>query len=338
MSVSPCRAHVPLSFLVLYPDGRASPPVPSQYERSKGARDVKVLNFGSLNIDYVYKMDSFVQPGETKTVLERQVNCGGKGLNQSVALASAGLDTWHAGLVGPDGQFLVDKLAARGVHTDFIRTVPESVGHAIIEVDASGQNRIIVYPGTNRMLTVAYVNEVLSHFAPGDVVLLQNETNLVGEIVTLAADRGLLVALNAAPMDDGVKSFPLEKVRWLFVNEIEAAALSGERHYASAARVLRERCPNTEVIMTLGAEGSMYLGNEGNVTSTACRVSPVDTTGAGDTFTGFFLRGVLGPSLPLSPLELASVASGIAVTRPGAADSIPTLEEVLSSSLHTVLP
>lgn len=293
---------------------------------------MKVLNFGSLNIDYVYQVDHFVQPGETKTVKGRQVNCGGKGLNQSVALARAGVETWHAGLVGPDGGFLVEKLREYGVHTKFIRSVRQDTGHAIIQVNEVGQNCILVCPGTNAVLTEDYVEEVLSHFEPGDVVLLQNETNLVGKIMALSAARGLLIAFNAAPMDENVKNYPLEKVRWLFINELEGTLLSGERHYASAIWALRERYPQTEVIMTLGSEGSMYLGDKGVLTQQACSVVPVDTTGAGDTFTGYFLKGALDGNCLLSPLELATRASAIAVTRVGASSSVPSMEEVLSFS------
>ena len=294
---------------------------------------MKVLNFGSLNIDYVYQVDRFVQPGETRPALSRRVGSGGKGLNQSVALAKAGVETWHAGFTGADGSFLAEELRACGVHTGLLRTLPgESTGHAFIQVDASGQNCILIYAGTNGKLTMDYVDEALACLEPGDVVLLQNETNLVGEIMDRAAGRGLRVAFNAAPMDGKVARYPLEKAAWLFVNETEGAALSGESDPRRAARLLRARFPDTEVVMTLGAEGSLWLSRRGELFQPACKVEAVDTTGAGDTFTGFFLRGVLEES-PLPPLLLATAASALAVTRPGAAGSIPTLEEVLASPL-----
>lgn len=293
---------------------------------------MKIINFGSLNIDYVYQVDRFVQPGETKMVKARQAYCGGKGLNQSVALARAGLETWHAGFIGSDGGFLVDRLRESGVHTELLCSTRQDTGHAIIQVNESGQNCILICPGTNVLFTEDYVEEVLSHFGPGDVVLLQNETNLVGEIMERSAAHGLLIAFNAAPMDEKVRNYPLEKVRWLFVNELEGVQLSGERQYTTAIRALRERYPSTEIIMTLGSEGSMYLGDGGVLTQRAYPVSPVDTTGAGDTFTGYFLRGALQQVAALSPLELASRAGAIAVGRMGASDSIPTLMEVLSLS------
>lgn len=294
---------------------------------------MKVVNFGSLNIDYTYRVDDFVKPGETKASRSLAVNCGGKGLNQSAALARAGAEVWHAGFVGGEGAFLVEKLRSCGAHTEFIRTSEESSGHAIIQVSDSGQNCILIYAGTNGILTEAYVDEVLSHFAPGDVVLLQNETNLVGEIMEKAAARGLRVAFNAAPMDGKVLSYPLDKVDWLFVNETEGEALTGERDSAAIIAALRARLPRTAVILTLGEAGSLYAGEEGTFSMGACSVAAVDTTGAGDTFTGFFLRAALDGREPEECLRIAAVASAIAVTRPGAAASIPDWDEVSASPL-----
>ncbi len=289
---------------------------------------MKVVNFGSLNIDYTYRVEKFIQPGETKAVKGLTVNCGGKGLNQSVALARAGAQVFHAAFIGPEGSFLVDKLRESGVDVDFIRPAEANCGHAIIQVNDAGQNCILIYPGTNTMLTMEYVEEILSQFAPGDLVLLQNETNLVAEIMEAAARRGLQVAFNAAPMDDKVAGYPLEKVKWLFVNETEGAALSGETEYEAIAAALRRRYPQVNLVLTLGGDGCLYAGEEGSFRVPANMVKAVDTTAAGDTFTGFFLRAALEGSSPEEAMTIANKASAIAVTRPGAADSIPTWAEV----------
>ena len=294
---------------------------------------MKVVNFGSLNIDYTYRVEHFLRPGETMATKGLTVNCGGKGLNQSVALARAGVETYHAGFVGGEGAFLVEKLRESGAHVEFVRAVEQSCGHAIIQVTDSGENCILIYPGTNRILTEEYVDEVLSHFGPGDWVLLQNETNLVGEIMEKAAEKGMKVAFNAAPMDDLVPQYPLEKVDWLFVNETEGAAISGKQDYDGMVAALRQRYPNTNVVLTLGEEGCRYAGTAGACRVGACAVQAVDTTAAGDTFTGYFLRCLLDGRPVEEALQTASVASAIAVTRPGAADSIPLWEEVASSQL-----
>ena len=289
---------------------------------------MRIVNFGSLNIDYVYRVDEFLRPGETKPARSREIFCGGKGLNQSIACARAGLSTFHAGFLGYEGMFLKEKLAESGVSTDFIREVKQTCGHAIIQVSDSGQNCILLYPGTNALLTEAFADEVLSHFSSGDVALFQNETNLVPELIEKASRKGLRVALNAAPFTETVKAFPLELVDWLFVNEIEGASLSGEKAPEKIAARLRALYPNTEIILTLGAEGCLYTGGEGVFSEPAADVVPVDTTAAGDTFTGFYLMAALNGEGAKRALQFASAASGLAITRMGAADSIPTIGQV----------
>ena len=118
---------------------------------------MRVVNFGSLNIDYVYRVDHFVRPGETMSAKSLQVQCGGKGLNQSVALARAGVETWHAGLIGPEGRFLKETLDRAGVHTRFVEETAGSTGHAIIQVDSTGQNSILLHDGANGRLTPEFV-------------------------------------------------------------------------------------------------------------------------------------------------------------------------------------
>lgn len=291
---------------------------------------MRVLNFGSLNIDYVYQVDHFVQPGETMSSLSLQVNCGGKGLNQSVALARAGVEVWHAGCIGPEGEFLRDKLTAAGVDTTFVRQVDGSTGHAIIQVDRSGQNSILLYDGANSRITEAFVDEVLTHFDSGDVVLLQNETSCVGYIMDRAAALGMRIALNAAPANEKLNGLPLEKLSWLLVNEVEGAFLAGTEDPEEIARVLTARYPKTMLVLTLGVQGSLAALGEERVRMPARPVKAVDTTAAGDTFTGYFLRGVLdGRSLEES-LGLAAAASALAVTRVGAADAVPAYDEAVA--------
>ena len=289
---------------------------------------MRIVNFGSLNIDYVYRVDEFLRPGKTKPARSREIFCGGKGLNQSIACARAGLSTFHAGFLGYEGMFLKEKLAESGVATDFIREVKQTCGHAIIQVSDSGQNCILLYPGTNALLTETFADEVLSHFSSGDVALFQNETNLVPELIEKASRKGLKVALNAAPFTEAVKAFPLELADWLFVNEIEGASLSGEAEYHAAARKLRKQYPRTEIILTAGPRGCVYAGAEGTLEEPAADVVPLDTTAAGDTFTGFYLMAALNGEGAKRALQVASAASGLAITRMGAADSIPAIGQV----------
>ena len=239
---------------------------------------MRVLNFGSLNIDYVYQVDHFVQPGETLSSDALQINCGGKGLNQSVALAKAGVETWHAGLIGPEGAFLKEKLTASGVDTTFVRTVDGSTGHAIIQVDRNGQNSILLHDGANGRLQEAFADEVLSGFHAGDVVLLQNETTCVGYIMEQAAARGMQVALNAAPANEKLSGLPLEKLTWLLANEVEGAFLAGTEEPEEIARVLTDRYPDTTLVLTLGVQGAVAAQGDTQSGVPARTVRAVDTT------------------------------------------------------------
>lgn len=288
---------------------------------------MRVLNFGSLNIDYVYQVDHFVQPGETMSAASLRVNCGGKGLNQSVALARAGVETWHAGCIGPEGSFLKERLDAAGVDTRFVRQVEGSSGHAIIQVDPKGQNCILLHDGANAQITEPFADEVLSCFGPGDVLLLQNETSCVGYLLARAAERGLRVALNAAPANGRLNDLPLERLTWLLVNEVEGAFLAGTEDPEEMARVLTRRCPDTTLVLTLGAQGALAALGEERVWMPARRVPVVDTTAAGDTFTGYFLRGAMEGRPLEETLGLATAASALAVGRAGAADSVPDYRE-----------
>ena len=118
---------------------------------------MKVLNFGSLNVDYVYSVDHMVKEGETLSCQEMNIFCGGKGLNQSIALAKAGVTVYHAGFIGEDGGILLEALQENGVHTDFVKSLPGRGGHTMLQVDKNGQNSILVYGGTNRKYTKEFI-------------------------------------------------------------------------------------------------------------------------------------------------------------------------------------
>lgn len=295
---------------------------------------MKAVNIGSCNIDYVYAMEHFIQPGETKDCIRMTKGCGGKGLNQSIAIAQAGVEVWHAACIGQEGEFLKEKLESKGVHTEFVRTVSQPNGHAIIQVDSAGQNSIILYGGTNRQFTREFIDEVLAACQPGDVIVLQNEINNIPYIMEKAHDRGLRVAFNAAPYGREIREYPLEKLEWLIVNEIEGAGLSDAQTPEEILDALEKQYPGVKILLTLGKKGAVYAFDHRRVRVNACRVQAVDTTAAGDTFIGYFLRGIMGGMSAEETLKLATVASAIAVTRPGAADSVPEYREVVASPLY----
>jgi len=287
-----------------------------------------ILNFGSLNIDHVYRVDNFVLPGETKHTKSYTIHSGGKGLNQSIAAARAGSQVFHAGVAGRDGGFLVEMLQAAGVDTSLMQTSAEVSGHAIIQVADSGQNCILLYGGTNQMLTEAYVDHTLDAFGSEGFVLLQNETNLVGKIIEKAAAKGLKVAFNAAPYSEDVNAYPIDQLDWLIVNEVEGAGIIGGAVDENLLQRLAERYPKAGILLTLGSRGAQCVQNGHYASIGSCKVRAVDTTAAGDTFSGYFLFGVMQGLSLAETLRMATVASALCVQRPGAANSIPTRAEV----------
>ena len=294
---------------------------------------MKLLNFGSMNIDYVYKVDHFVQKGETISSEDLNVFSGGKGLNQSIALSRAGERVCHAGAIGYEGGFLLEVLKQADVDTGYI-AVHEGVqtGHAMIQNDREGDNCIILYGGANQRIDRAHIDRVLSGFGAGDFVLLQNEISELGYIISRAHELGMTIALNPSPMDQKIPELPLELVDYFLVNEVEAAALAGTAETGdddeAVLAQLAARFPTARIVMTLGAEGSVYWDGRQIFRQEAIRAEAVDTTAAGDTYTGYFISGILRGDGIADILYQASAASAIAVTRPGAAPSIPERKEV----------
>lgn len=289
---------------------------------------MKVLSFGSLNLDMVYQMDHIIRGGETFTADRLDRYPGGKGLNQSVALARAGAEVYHAGNIGPDGELLTSTLGGAGVHTEHIRVLDTGSGHAIIQVERSGENGIILYTGANGCVTSQQIVQVLACFDAGDYLILQNEINLVGEIMEKASAKGMKIVLNPSPMDGKIKALPLELVDIFMLNEIEGGEISGKAQPEEILDALQVRFPGAQVVLTLGSRGSVYMQGQTRIYQDIYKVKAVDTTAAGDTFTGFFISALLRGGTPGEALNTAAKASAIAVSRKGAAPSIPTWDEV----------
>ena len=289
---------------------------------------MKVLNIGSCNIDYIYEVDHMVRPGETQKVDTLEIVSGGKGLNQSIALAKAGVDVYHAGLIGHDGAILRQALEGHGANTDYLSEVDGPSGHAIIQLDKHGENCILVYPGANHQLTEELIEEILSHFESGDLLLLQNEVNNMPFIVKRAHELGLQIAINPAPFNEEIKNIPLQLVNYLILNEIEGKDLTNEEDDFKVLESLKEMYPTTHVLLTRGSKGVIYSYKDVMIEQPAYKVEAVDTTAAGDTFIGYFISGLVRQLEMTEILKLASKASSITVTHKGSSSSIPTLDEV----------
>lgn len=289
-----------------------------------------IINFGSINIDYTYKVVSLAREGETVSTLDRNLFYGGKGLNQSIAAARAGGRVYHAGLIGNGGEDIIQYLASAGVDVTHVGRTNVDQGHAIIQVDQNGRNCIIVYPGSNRRLEREYIDHVLGCFPSGGLLVLQNEISNVSYIISQAQKSGFQVVFNASPIDSDLAEIPIEKLTWLMINEIEGQALSGKHTPNEILQFLHEKYPQVGIVLTLGEDGVLCRWKDTSLSFGVYRTEVVDTTAAGDTFTGYFVA-CLANGAPLeTALKLATAASAMAISRLGASSSIPHMRDVLS--------
>ena len=292
------------------------------------SRKARILNYGSINIDHVYRVDHLVQPGETISSERYRRFAGGKGSNQSIAIARAGAEVYHAGRIGADGLWLKELLEDNGVDTSYIEVADGPSGHAMIQVDDDGENAIVLYGGANHSISWEDAREVLDDFGAGDYLLLQNEISAVPEIIAGGAERGLKVVFNPAPMHNGVLDYPLSEVDCFIFNQVEGGELTGRRGRDDILEAMMDRFPGACVVLTQKDEGVIYADAERRLTVPATTVKAVDTTAAGDTLIGYLLAGVVAGHEMEAALETANRAAAICVTRPGAADSIPWKDEL----------
>lgn len=292
---------------------------------------MKVLNFGSLNIDYVYGVDNFVKKGETITSNTLNVYPGGKGLNQSVALAKAGCVTYHAGMIGKDGGFLIDVLKEAGVNVDNVLINNETrSGNALIQVDSSGDNCIILFSGANRQINKPFIDQVLSKFNRGDFLVLQNEISNLKYIIEKAHEIGMTIVLNPSPMDERILDLNLQLIDYFLLNEHEALKLSNNTCFklTEVLNTLTSIYKNAGILITMGEAGSIFSMKDKTIRQQAIATRVVDTTAAGDTFTGYFVSSLISGNKIDDILRTAAIASSITVSRIGAAVSIPKMQEV----------
>ncbi|MBE0413124.1 ribokinase [Yoonia sp.] len=281
-----------------------------------------IWNLGSINADFVYAVPHIPAPGETLSSSGRQVFLGGKGANMSVAAARAAAHVNHIGAVGPDGAWAVQRLLEYGVDTRNVATVDTETAQAIIMVDPAGENAIVLHPGANGQIPQTLLQTAMAEAQTGDWLVIQNETNLQRTAAGLGRKMGLRVAYAAAPFDADRVMAVLPHLDFLILNAVEAAQLQQATGQSPADLPVRD------VIVTLGADGADWYGPDGKQHFDAIKVDPVDTTGAGDTFTGYVLAG-LDRGMPMAQaIRQAMRAAALMVTRHGTADVIPDLSEV----------
>lgn len=292
---------------------------------------MQFLNYGSINIDLIFSVDHIVLGGETEPSTKLVRSAGGKGANQSAALAKAGATVFHAGKIGEDGRFLLSLLQSYGVDTSFVRIGSGSTGQAIIQLDKHKQNAILLYGGGNREITKEEIDETLEHFGSDTLLVLQQEIVHTAYLIERAKVRGLSICINLAPFDDSVFSLPLNLVDLIVVNEIEGAALArvGENTgYEEILMRLMGAYPQAEILLTVGKQGAWYGGKGKKIHQDVYPAKVVDTTAAGDTFIGFYLASLARGYTVEQALASASKASALAVSQLGAMASIPLADQV----------
>lgn len=292
---------------------------------------MKVLNIGSMNLDYVYNVDHIVKQGETESSNSLNTFLGGKGMNQSVALAKAGVKVYQGGMIGNDGQIFINTLNEYGVNTKYIKQIEEKTGHAIIQIDKNAQNCILLFGGANQLLTEEYIDFVLNDFGTDDILLLQNEVNNMPYIVNKGYEKGMKIILNPSPFNEKLKEVDMKKISIFLLNKVEGEQITGFKNPEEIIDKMLEMFKNAQIVLTLGKDGAIYADKNNRYFQSAFNVNAVDTTAAGDTFTGYFISGLVNNMHIPDVLKMSAKASAITVSRAGAAVSIPYKTEVLKA-------
>lgn len=293
--------------------------------------DIKILNFGSLNIDKIYEVDEIGKEGETISSSSFEETIGGKGLNQTVAIHRAGGDVYHAGLVGnSDSKILLDFIRDNKINSLIEKTQGPS-GHAVIQIDREGGNSIMVNGGSNHKISSEYVDRIMENFSKGDFLIIQNEINANPYIIEKAKEKGMVIFLNPSPIDDRINDIDLNLIDYILINENEGEKLTGRFLAEDIISYFKTNYPQLGVILTLGVGGGVYAKDKDYISFKAHLVEVVDSTGAGDTFLGYFVASLSNGKDIEESLDLASLAASMTCKKKGAARAIPSIDEVLEA-------
>lgn len=292
---------------------------------------MRILDFGSLNLDNVFQVRHLVKKGETLRAEKTEKLPGGKGLNQAIAAARAGSEVWMAGNVGFDGGDLLRILNKNEIHTDFVRSHPEeNSGRAIIEINPEGDNSILYDPGANERCDPAQIVRVFAHFHPGDYLICQNEISSMDYLLSTARRKGFRIVFNPSPLSPALLDWNLDGIAVVAVNEYECSVLTGLESASpqDLCRAFLRRWPLSGLLLTLGSQGSMFARKTKAWFMPSFPTRVVDTTGAGDTYLGYFTDGLARGMDIGEAMRRASAAAALAIGKKGAAVAIPDAKEV----------
>ena len=290
---------------------------------------------GSLNMDLVVNVDTMPKPGQTIIGSNFKEVPGGKGANQAVAMARLNGNVSMIGKVGEDGfgQTLINSLKNDKVDTTYIQTAKGATGVALITVDKNAQNSIVVSPGANFEVKEDDIDNNIEAIKNSDIVVLQLETplNTIKYALNKAKELNKYTILNPAPavkLDDEI----IKNVDLLTPNETELEIISGvsietEEDIQKAAQIMIEKGVK-ELIVTLGSKGSLYINKEKSMFKKAYKVEAVDTTAAGDSYTGALAVALSQDKNIEDAMDFASKVGALSVLIEGAQSSLPTLEDV----------
>lgn len=290
---------------------------------------------GSLNMDLVVNVDTMPKPGQTIIGSNFKEVPGGKGANQAVAMARLNGNVSMIGKVGEDGfgQTLINSLKNDKVDTTYIQTAKGATGVALITVDKNAQNSIVVSPGANFEVKEDDIDNNIEAIKNSDIVVLQLETplNTIKYALNKAKELNKYTILNPAPavkLDDEI----IKNVDLLTPNETELEIISGvsietEEDIQKAAQIMIEKGVK-ELIVTLGSKGSLYINKEKSMFKKAYKVEAVDTTAAGDSYTGALAVALSQDKNIGDAMDFASKVGALSVLKEGAQSSLPTLEDV----------
>ena len=290
---------------------------------------------GSLNMDLVVNVDTMPKPGQTIIGSNFKEVPGGKGANQAVAMARLNGNVSMIGKVGEDGfgQTLINSLKNDKVDTTYIQTSKGATGVALITVDKNAQNSIVVSPGANFEVKEDDIDNNIEAIKNSDIVVLQLETplNTIKYALNKAKELNKYTILNPAPavkLDDEI----IKNVDLLTPTETELEIISGvsietEEDIQKAAQIMIEKGVK-ELIVTLGSKGSLYINKEKSMFKKAYKVEAVDTTAAGDSYTGALAVALSQDKNIEDAMDFASKVGALSVLKEGAQSSLPTLEDV----------